>query len=468
MKKILSTISILSLSFVLIVLLSISALADGAIFPPPDYYVYETGQEAAIFFDDGQETLILTTTFRGEAKGFGWVIPVPSKPEVTKGSDEVLENLRKIVAMRYERVGILEAPMSAGYKQYEEQVTVVETKKIDYLDVAVLTATDSQALAKWLADNGYQYPTDSAWLLNDYIQNQWFFIAVKVAPEAANAPDVVQGLAEGHITPLKIEFSAQAPVYPLRISGIEISSQGLKLSDNLTLTAKQLKHLRDIGYTDLADKQKAPQIFNQIVNDMFGQVPYNQSVASQYPLIIERQQYNFVIGSASQGAYQPEGNHRLYNPRLYCESMLESWFRNYFSNQGIQDYNYYPYQSMPINLYVLTNYKVEATGFSQNYGNWIKKEAIKNLGFDFNGKPLIEPAKDKYFLTHLNRYLSASEMAQMQTDLYFKPASDNKLVNAIELKGTILKFWLTVGIALAVLVGCAVVLIIWLKKPVKK
>ena len=56
--------------------------------------------------------------------------------------------------------------------------------------------------------------------------------------------------------------------------------------------------------------------------------------------------------------------------------------RDYFSRQ-VYDYNY-GNQSMPINLYVITSNKVEATGFSQNYGNWIQKDVIKNLGVDFN------------------------------------------------------------------------------------
>ena len=60
------------------------------------------------------------------------------------------------------------------------------------------------------------------------------------------------------------------------------------------------------------------------------------------------------------------------------------------------------------------------------------------------------------------------EMAQMKTDLYLKSASDNKLVNAVELKGTMLRFWLTVGIGLTIFVVCVVVLIIWLKKPSKE
>jgi len=434
--------------------------ADGMIMPPPDYWVYETGQEAAIFFDQGQEALILTTNFKGEVKNFGWVVPVPSKPDVSKGSDEILENLREIVAVRYRNVGYLGAPMTAGLEKEQSAVTVVETKKIDYLDLAVLTATDSQALSNWLKDNGYQYPQESAWILNDYISNGWYFIAVKVSPENQNAPDVVQGLAEGHITPLKIVFQTQTPVFPLRISGIEAQAQTVKLSDNLTLTPAQISHLKKIGYSDLADKVTGPQIFNQIIIDASNSVAYVDSVSSRYPQIIPVAAYRNLVAIAEPQPTIP-------NSVSLARDNLAHSFREYFVELGIYDYNY-GNQSMPINLYVITNNKVEATGFSQNYGNWIQKDAIKNLGFDFNGKPLLDPSGKKYFLTHLQRYMTPQEMAQMKTDLYLKTSGDNKLVNAVELRGTILRFWLTVGIGLAVLVACIVVLIIWLvKKPSK-
>lgn len=451
-----SNVSIVSV--LLALFMPLISMADGMVIPPPDYWVYETGQEAAIFFDQSQETLILTTNFKGEVKNFGWIIPLPAKPDVSKGSDEILENLREIVAVRYRNVGYLEAPMTAGLEKDQSAVTVVETKKIDYLDLAVLTATDSQALSNWLKDNGYQYPQESSWILNDYISNGWYFVAVKVAPESQNAPDVVQGLAEGHITPLKIVFQAQTPVFPLRISGVEIQSQTVNLSDNLILTPAQISHLKKVGYSDLADKTSGPLIVSQIVSDLTSNVPYVNSAASHYPLIISAGNYLTIT----------EGRRNPYASQMDIDIdwRVEQLIRDYFSRQ-VYDYNY-GNQSMPINLYVITSNKVEATGFSQNYGNWIQKDVIKNLGVDFNGKPLLDPVGKKYFLTHLQRYMTPQEMAQMKTDLYLKSASDNKLVNAVELKGTTLRFWLTVGIGLTIFVVCVVVLIIWLKKPSKE
>lgn len=460
MPKVLSKILISATAILLALVNIMPALADGGLFPPPDYYVYETGQEAAIFFDQGREVLILTTTFKGGVKDFGWVIPVPSKPEVSKGSDEVLENLREIVAERYRYVGIAESPILGGYEQYKETVTVIETKKIDYLELSVLTATDSEALAQWLKDNGYQYPQESTWILNDYIQNQWFFIAVKVSPEAENASDVVQGLVEGHVVPLKIEFDAKTPVYPLRISGIETSGYFVQLSDDLILGNAEIKELKRIGYDDLADKTKGPAIFDQVVRDLMNQVLYNDSTAKNYPLIFTQRDYEYALYDISI--------RNKSDMKSYYVVGVSGWFRAYFSQQGIRGYWYRHNVEIPINLYVIADYKVQASNFEIKYGNWIKKDTVDNLGSDFNGQPIFNSSEDKYFLTHLFARMTPSDMIRLETDVYLKKTENNDLVNAIELKGTIMRFWITVSIALAVLIGCVIVLIIWLKKPPEK
>lgn len=81
--------------------------ADGVIFSSPDYLIQESGQRAVIFYENGKETLILSITFKRNAKDFGWVIPVPQKPEATKSSDEIFTSLERIV-QKYK------APMTFG------------------------------------------------------------------------------------------------------------------------------------------------------------------------------------------------------------------------------------------------------------------------------------------------------------------------------------------------------------------
>jgi len=193
--------------------------ADGGIFPPPDKIVYETSQQAVIFYEDGKETLIISTSFRGEAKDFGWVIPVPERPKVSKASEELfrsLEDSTKVVEDIYQSLTLEEA-FRLG--KAPSSVHIIETKKIDYYDITILQAEDKEALAKWLSKHNYHFPEKAGYLLDSYIQNKWYFVAVKIDTESV-WPGLEKQMREGHLVPLKLEFASQRPFYPLKLTSV--------------------------------------------------------------------------------------------------------------------------------------------------------------------------------------------------------------------------------------------------------
>lgn len=384
--------------------------ADGMVIPSEKYIIRESGQKAVIFYEEGTETLVLSITFRGDAKDFGWVIPVPQKPEVSKGSDEIFTSLEEITKKNdyYEIVPLMNA-IESGRQQ--DSVTIIETKKIDYYDIAVLSATESQALAKWLSDNGYQYPKESAYILNDYINNNWYFVAVKISPEAAGATQVTSGLEEGHATPLKLVFKSDAIIYPLRISSIEANKNQIMLSDNLLLDSERIAELKNIGYGELTDNETGPAIIREIIQDLAEEKQFEDSVAAEYPLIIS--DYNFNAAYCSSFST--------------CRSFVESWFNSYFSREGLYYDSYYSRKYVPIHLYIIADGKKEIPGFSVDYANWIKAGDIKDLAYDVNGNSLIDPAGAKYYLTSLWCSMAPSDMT---SDLVARPADDNSRVNA--------------------------------------
>ncbi len=59
----------------------------------PNQQIYETGQKAVIWHENDMETLILSTSFKGQAEEFVWVVPVPSRPTIDKGIDELFTSL---------------------------------------------------------------------------------------------------------------------------------------------------------------------------------------------------------------------------------------------------------------------------------------------------------------------------------------------------------------------------------------
>ncbi|MFH0819608.1 MAG: DUF2330 domain-containing protein [bacterium] len=204
---------------ILTLFLPILTLADGMVIPPRDRYVYETGQKAVIFYEKGVETLVLSIAFKGDAEDFAWIIPTPQKPEVNKSSDELFSSLEKLTAPQidYNRPQPLFLGATGGPE--EKSVQIIETKKIDYYDITVLTAGDKEALVKWLNEHEYQFPENSSYILDSYIKDKWYFTAVKIDASSISSGVEAQ-LREGHAIPLQLVFKTDKPVYPLKISSI--------------------------------------------------------------------------------------------------------------------------------------------------------------------------------------------------------------------------------------------------------
>lgn len=199
-------------------LLPTLARADGGIMPPPDHWVYETGQKGAIFYQDKTETLVLQTSFSGNAEDFAYIVPTPSQPEITKVSDDIFSNLaeltEEVTVMKGAGIGVMMAPKVA-----EEAVTIVEEKQVGIYEIKVLTATDANALYDWLQENNFTYPASKKYILDDYIQNKWFFTTAKISTEAITS-DIEIKLKKGQLTPLRLVFPTENLVYPLKISAV--------------------------------------------------------------------------------------------------------------------------------------------------------------------------------------------------------------------------------------------------------
>lgn len=196
--------------------------ADGMIMPPRDHYVHETSQKAVIIQEEGVETMVLQVSFRGNAKDFAWIVPTPSKPEIEESSDNLFSSLEELTTENYH---ILEStPMELGLGSVKDtaKVSVIETKRVGIFKIDVLAANDAEALAKWLSDHQYQFPEKQAYILENYIDNDWYFTAIKVDAGLVEEDIVSERLKTGHATPIKFIFKSEKIIYPLEISSVGI------------------------------------------------------------------------------------------------------------------------------------------------------------------------------------------------------------------------------------------------------
>jgi len=256
------------------------ALADGAPIPKPDYYVTETDQKAVIIEKDSKEVLILSITFKGDPKDFAWIIPTPTEPEVAKSYDDIFNGLAQIAQAKTSQEPLAEVSKLGLTQKEEAPVKVIKTQTIEYYDITTLSSTNAEALSSWLTQNGYQFPEKAASSLEDYINNKWFFVAVKIDPSKLSKTAEEQ-LVTGHATPLQLTFETEKLVYPLKISSIIEQYEPKTTSTTTTPTSTenvanqvkpQVEELVSISLYVLSDHKKEASQFttlyaNQVSSD---------------------------------------------------------------------------------------------------------------------------------------------------------------------------------------------------------
>lgn len=101
-------------------------------------------------------------------------------------------------------------------------VNVLSREIVGSYDISVIGADAAAgvspdiALAAWFKENGFQQPASALPVLADYAARSWVFAAVKLRPDAA-------ANSAAYLTPhpLIFTFKAAAPVYPMRLTGID-------------------------------------------------------------------------------------------------------------------------------------------------------------------------------------------------------------------------------------------------------
>jgi hypothetical protein len=467
-----------------VVLLLVPALvrADGMVIPKPMRMVTETGQRAVIWYEGNTETIILSTTFRGDAQEFAWIIPVPARPDVTAGKDELFTALDEYTRPKYSDnmpVPMMGAANMAIQDSYVgPKVTVLETKKVDIYETAVLEANDAGALSKWLTDNGYEYPANRDLLLKHYINKKWYFVAAKVSAEALGYAGT--SLATGHATPLSITFASPQIVYPLKISG-----PGSKTVDGLVMMGHSFEngiggwagrgqvmvdakvHRTSVGLSNTWAKHGKNSLK---VTNAAGEPDDDYAFYSLYGLRAG-ETYTFSAYARAEKATTATAKLRLSEAGTYIAQSDEVGFEggnltkrlevSFVSNgttaklelfssdlklseaiywdgvqveKGEKATEFEREVSMPTTtqsdeymklvIYVFSNHKKYLPGWNTEYAGDVPVKDIVKMAINDDGNPWRQPKKSMY-LTKLTRNMSQSEMTD---DLTLRDADDNTAV----------------------------------------
>lgn len=251
-----------------------ASLGDGCYIPPAAFKKLPEIplQRAVLTWREGQEKMVVESTFKGEGDTFGWVIPLPAvptafeaaspgymgkigeytAPEIThRGSifdgNEVLIFFAAcilIIGFALFPTGCMSCTFliclllwmvllagvvfptlggrsQPGIMQSGRPIAIEKQARVGNYQVEVVRAQTAQALDDWLAAGGFaRLPTKGREIVGNLIREKWCFVAAKLQRDGA-------GVGRPH--PMSLQFPAKELVYPMRLTALAESAVYLDL-----------------------------------------------------------------------------------------------------------------------------------------------------------------------------------------------------------------------------------------------
>jgi hypothetical protein len=193
--------------------------------------VEQSGEQILFKMDGDDIRAYIRIFYQGDAEDFAWVVPVASQPEVGVGTDIVFNRLDQLTQPNYnlqtdigtdqcgiwgwgwEEDGLFAS--GAGETGGEDgggssPVTILEQSAVGPYNYTILSATDAGALVAWLNENDYDQPEEATPLIEHYVTQEMFFVALKLQSDKA----------AGDIAPLILDFEEANPCVPLVLTQI--------------------------------------------------------------------------------------------------------------------------------------------------------------------------------------------------------------------------------------------------------
>ena len=171
-------------------------------------------EQALIIFNRGREEIITSVQLLSDKPGAAVIFPVPSAPQVSVLPQASLFSYLAEVTRPKERVEerlIWRNSGEGAGAGAPQGVSVLGQEIVGGYSVARLAADDPGALQRWLDENGYSAPPGAEAILQSYIDEDWKFVAVKLAPDRN---------ADGALEPLRLAFDSAEIVYPMRLGAL--------------------------------------------------------------------------------------------------------------------------------------------------------------------------------------------------------------------------------------------------------
>lgn len=178
--------------------------------------VVNADQNVLIIWDAAKKKqhFIRKATFQSEGDDFAFLVPTPTRPELSESGDAAFSTLAELTAPKSYGKGGPIFPLgcsSSAPPRYLGTVRVIEEKCVAGFQATVLEADTPEVLAQWLEKHDYKLTSNVAKWAEPYIQQKWMITAMRVRKEknSLHAPNV-------NAAALRISFTTDRPLFPYR------------------------------------------------------------------------------------------------------------------------------------------------------------------------------------------------------------------------------------------------------------
>ncbi len=179
----------------------------------------QVGERILFIADKGVVTTHVQIQYNGDASDFAWILPLPSPPELQVSHNEVFRQLQFATQPAFwlnwqenEECEFFFPPVLATVESARDDaaVEVVSEQRVGPYQTAVITADDSEAVADWLQANGYNLDGLGLELLQPYVEDGYYFLALRLAPDREI----------GDLQPIAMTYAADNPGIPIRLTAV--------------------------------------------------------------------------------------------------------------------------------------------------------------------------------------------------------------------------------------------------------
>ena len=271
-----------------------SADACGYFAPPsPSVPVVQAGERIVFDLNDGYVTAHIQVQASGKAESFGWLLPMPSVPELGIGTDELFTAVsRRTQPLYYVNYtyngnclfdprrfgGTADSAGSGGDGDGDGEgngppTVLVSETIIGPYEAAIVRADEKQPMLDWLTDNGYFIPAGTEELVDYYIRDGAFMLALKLR----------KGSKISDLQPVVVKYKSDLPMIPIILTAVAAQAD---MGVHVWVLGNSRAIPRNFNHTVLNDAridwQGAGQNYAEVVTHAVDEASGHHSFVTEY------------------------------------------------------------------------------------------------------------------------------------------------------------------------------------------